>query len=336
MDLTYDEIERYLACVFSGVKYIYVEDDLLLVFKFPTNEIKQRANLMYDRSFDEAIKKGMLPIKKLEELIEKRNLISSNDLIKLSKLKGQLEAQEVLLGKTTRVKANQERIKQAINRIKIEIRNIEFKKSSKLFVSAENKAEEDRTFYICSKCVFNETGDLFWPTYTNALKENRLGLKDKILLEYLKFYSGFPINIIRTIARSSLWRIRYISSMKTSEPLFGVPTSCYTTDQLNLAYWSNYYQNIYDMLPEDRPSELTIDDDDALDAYMKKFYEERNREEASRKSKSKNSGKLSAFDSEEVIVTRAHELYQDIKYDTPKEAQKLKDRVDIKKRTRRR
>ena len=334
MGLTYDEIEQYLVGIFSGKAYVYV-DDFLLVFKYPTNEIKQRANLVYERSFTKAVKEGMLPAVELEKLVEKRNIITVEELNKLKKLKGQLEAQEIILGKTTRVKANQDRIKQVINRLRHEIRQIEFKKSSKLLMSAETKAEEDKTFYVCSSCVYTEEDVLFWPSYKSALKETRLDLKDRILLKYLRFYSGLPVSIIRSIARSNIWRIRYVNSIKTSDPLFGVPTSKYTTDQLNLSYWSNYYQNIYEMLPEDRPSDIVIEDDDALDAYMKTFYEERNKEEAHRKHVNKRSGKLSAFDSEEVIITRSHELYEDIEYDTPREAQKIKDRVDLKKRTRR-
>jgi hypothetical protein len=334
MSLTYDALEHYLARVFSGTEYIYIED-FLLVFKFPSNELKQKAQLFYQRSFDSAVKDGMLPMVDLEKLVERRNLISVNDVKQLSKLKSQLEAQEILLGKTTRVKANQERIKQVINRLRTDIRQIEFKKNSKLLMSAETKAEEEKTFYVCSQCVYNEDGTLFWPSFKDAQKEKRLGLREKILINYLRYYSGLPAHVIREVARSGIWRIRYINSIKTSDPLFGVPASCYTTDQLNLVYWSNFYQNIYEMMPEDRPSDMIIDDDEALDAFMKTFYEERNREEASRKSKSKRSGKLSAFDSEEVIITKAHELYQDIEYDTPREAQKLKDRVDIKKRTKR-
>jgi len=334
MSLTYDGIEKYLTQIFTGIGYSYV-DGFLLIFKFPSNEIKQRAQLIYERAFEDAVKSGMLPTEQLEKLVEARNLITVEEIKRLQKLKSQLEAQEILLGKTTRVKANQERIKQVINRLRTEIRQIEFKKSSKLLMSAETKAEEDRTFYVCSRCVYNEDDSLFWPSFDAAKKETRLDLKDNILIAYLRFYSGLPVDVIREIARSGLWRIRYINSMKTSDPLFGVPTSCYTTDQINLSYWSNYYQNIYEMMPEDRPSDLVIEDDDALDAYMKGFYEERTREEAARRSKNKRSGKLSAFDSEEVIVTRSHELYQDIEYDTPREAQKLKDRVDIKKRTKR-
>jgi hypothetical protein len=89
------------------------------------------------------------------------------------------------------------------------------------------------------------------------------------------------------------------------------------------------------MMPEDRPSDLIVEDDDALDAYMKSYYDEKTKEDAARKSKASNTGRLSAFDNEEVIVTRSNELYEDIKYDKPREAQRIKDRVDIKKKTRR-
>jgi hypothetical protein len=334
MSLTHEEIEQYLSMVFLDKRYSYIDDNLLVVFKFPSHSIKQKANLLYKRSFESAVNQGMLPNSELITLVEKRNIITELDKLTLKKLESQLEAQNVLLSKTTRVKANQERIKGAIRRLKHEIREIEFKRSSKLMLSAETKAEEDKTFYTCSQCVYlDDEKTLYWPSYEDALKENKITLKDKILLGFIRFYSGFSSTIIRELARSSLWRIRYINSVKTSDPLFGVPTSDYTTDQLNLVYWANYYQNIYEMMAEDRPSDIVIEDDDALDAYMKAFYGERNRQEAERKHKHKRSGKLSAFDAEEVIVTRSHELYEDIEYDQPREAQKLKERNDIRKRT---
>lgn len=333
MSLTFEEIEQHLSYIFNGKKYLYIEDDLF-IFRFPSNDIKQRAEAVYRKAYKEAVASGMLPVAELEKLLEQRNLISSEDKNKVIKLKSQLTAQEILLGKTTIVKANQDRIKKVIYRLRTEIYNIEYAKKSKLLLSAENKAEEDRTFFICSNCVFDEYDRAFWPDYKEALKEDRLALKDDILINYLRFYSGLSTSIIRSLARSNTWRIRYVTSMKTSDSLFGVPTSDYTTDQLNLVYWSNYYQNIYEMMPEDRPSDIVIEDDESLDAYMKAFYEERNKDNAFRKGKSRRPGKLSAFDADEVIVTSSHELYQDIEYDKPREAQKLKDRVDIKKKTR--
>lgn len=335
MSLTYDEVEKFLTRIFTGCEYKSI-DNQLLVFKFPSHKIKQKSNLVYQKSFDSAVKQGILPIAELEALVEKRNVITPDDKRNIKKLESQIEAQEQLLAKTTRVKANQDRIKGVIQRLKQELREIDYKRTSKLLMSAENKAEEDKTFYVCSKCVYKEDEEtLLWSSYEAALKENNIEFKDKVLLAFLKFYSGFPVTTVRALARSNLWRIRYINSMKTSDPLFGVPTSEYSTDQLNIVYWSNYYQNIYEMMPEDRPSDIVIDDDDALDAYMKAFYEERNRQDAERRHRSNRSGKLSAFDAEEVIVTRSHELYEDIEYDSPREAQKLKDRTDVRKRTKR-
>jgi hypothetical protein len=335
MSLTFDELEGFLTKIFTGIEFTTVKDKVI-VFRHPDNLIKQRANFVQDKSFEDAKKQGLLPSKDLEALIEKRNLIPKEEIERLKKLKSQLEAQEVLLSKTTRVKANQDRIKEIILKIRTEIREIEYKRNSKLLMSAETKAEEDKTFFICSQCSSYEDGTLVWPSYEAALKETDLEFKDLILLNYVRFYGGLPTRIIRQIARSSVWRIRYVNSMKTSEPLLGVPASNYDINQINLVYWSNFYQNIYEMMPEDRPSDMVIDDDDSLDAYMKAYYEERTREDAARRSKAKTPGKLSAFDAEEVIVTRANELYQDIEYDTPREAQKLKERTDIRKKTRRR
>ena len=141
MSESFDDIEHYLVYICTGVKYLYL-DDLFFVFGFPDNKDRQRANLIYDESFDKAVRNGILPVKQLEELVEKRNIITEEEIKKLNKLKSQLEGQEVLLGKTTRVKANQDRIKQVINRLKHEIMEIEFKKSSKLLMSAETKARK--------------------------------------------------------------------------------------------------------------------------------------------------------------------------------------------------
>jgi len=336
MDISENDLEAYLYKIFVGYDYRYVQKgsgEILLKFKHPDIDTKVEAQFIYDRAYKEALSLGMLPVEKLAELIDKRQIFSEANKKRLSKLESQLEAQQFLLSKTTKVKANRDRIKEIIGKLTSEITELRFKKTSKLAMSVENKAEEERSFFLCSACTHNEDGILYWPCYQDALNETDLILKDNILYEFIKFYGGINTTIIRELARSNIWRIRYINSQKTSDPLFGVPTSKYTVDMLHLTYWSSYYQNIYEMLPEDRPSDLIIEDDTALDAFMKSYYEERNREDASRRSKHQNKGQLSAFNNEEVIVTRSNELYEDIEYNKPREAQRIKDRADIKKRT---
>jgi len=333
--LSDDDVEKYIIKISTGTKLDIINNEIIL-FKYPDNNLKLKTDIFYDISYKKAIKDGLLDRAALEDLIEKRNLFSADEQKQLDKLNSRLEGQQILLGKTTRVKANQDRIKKVIEELNTKILQLTYKKKSKLMMSAEVKANEERSLYLCWASTFNEeTSELYWKTYQDFNRTTEIEFREKVLSSFLDFYSGIYTDKIRYIARHNLWRIRYVNSQKVGEQLFGVPSANYTTDMLSLVYWSNYYDNIYQMMPEDRPGDLIIEDDDALDAYMKSFYEERTREDATRRSKHKNPGKLSAFDSEEVIVTASNELWHDIDYDKPREAQKLKDRTDIKKRTKR-
>lgn len=339
MELSYEEVDSYLLKIFTGQEIKNItkgSEEVYVLFKQPSTQIRLRASLVYDKAYTLALKEGLYPISELEKLLEKRGVYTEEDVAAVDKLKSKLEAQEVLLSKTTKVKANSDRIRNVISKIKDQIHEIEYKKNSRLIMSAETKADEERHNYLCWACTYDELGTALYWTNTDALViESDQVFKIKLMNAFLRFYHGVDMRNVRFIARHNLWRIRYVHSQKVAEPLFGVPTVEYSNDQLNLVYWSNYYSNIYDMMPEDRPSDDVIEDDAALDAYMTEHYKERSREAASKKDNKQHRGQMSAFDKEEVIVTRSNELYEDIKYDKPREAQKIKDRTDIKKRTRR-
>lgn len=324
-------IEKTITAISIGQSTQLIDDEIV-IFKFPPNNIRQLSEVLYDKEYKEAIKNGLLDKKSLEKLIKERNLFSAEDSKQLDSLNSKLEGQRVLLSKTVLVKANQERIKKVIEELQQEIFKLTYKKTSKLSMSAEVKANEERILYLCWASTYDADDKIFWNSYKTFKTTTNFDFRDKVITLFSKFYSGVPTKTIRYIARSNMWRLRYITSQKTGEALFGVPTVNYTTDMLNLVYWSNYYDNIYQMMPEDRPTDLIIEDDDALDAYMKSYYEERNKEDAARRSKKRTPGKLSAFNSEEVIVTASNELWREIDYDKPKEAQKIKEKLDMKKR----
>lgn len=333
MSLTHEELEKYIEQVCSSAKIVCLGSGDF-VFKYPTTMISMKARLIYEAEYQKAIQEGLLPYKEMKKLIEERHLISESDQKALSSLKSKLGGQKVLLAKTTRVRANQDRIKKVIEELEIQIREIEYKERSKLTMTAETKAEEAKLLYLCWACTYNfTTEELQWKSDKEFMKESNFVLRQDIISEFMSFYSGVSTTIIREIARSSLWRIRYITSVKTSDQLFGRATTEYSGDMLNLAYWSHFYQNIYEMMPDDQPPQDIIEDDMALDAYMEAYYKERSNDNAARRFKKRmGSGRLSAFDSQEVIVTRANELYEDIEYDKPREAQAIKDRTLIKKK----
>jgi len=334
MDLTHEEMEKYLEQISSGTKIIDI-DDKIIIFKYPNTRTWMMARRIYDKEYKDALTEGLLPVEDMRKIIQDRGIITEKEQRDLSSLESKLEGQKVLLAKTTKVKANQDRIKGIIHELEDKIRIIRYKEQSKLTMTAETKAEEAKLLYLCWTSSYGFlTDNLYWNTSEDFLGETDLTFRQKVMSEFILFYSGINTTHIRAIARSNIWRIRYVTSLKTSEPLFGVPTSNYTNDMLNLSYWSHYYQNIYEMMPEDQPSESIIEDDEALDAYLSNYYEERKQETATRKHKNRNpNSKLSAFDKDEVIVTQSHELYEDIEYTKPREAQVVKDRNMIKKRT---
>jgi hypothetical protein len=326
MELLYEELDAYIELICAGIKIVSV-DNQDIFFKHPNALTLVKARRVYELEMISSKKDGLLTNDEMRKIISERNLITSEERLSLNTLKSKLEAQRILLGKTVNVKANQDRLKKIIDDLQNKIYAIESKERSKLAMTAETRSDESKLLYLCWACSYkiDNSDELFWNKYEDFTNEPNLLFRQKIVSEFLSFYSGIKTPIIRAVSRSNLWRIRYVTSLKTSEPLFGVPTSEYSNDQLNLAYWSHYYQSIYEMMPEDQPPDHIISDDDALDAYLKNFYDERTKDTAYRKTKQKRLGKLSAFDQQQVIVTRSNELYEDIKYDTPRESQLIKE-----------
>ena len=336
MQLTYEEVEEYLKSISVRSKIVDI-DSKVLIFKYPSVKLRMYSRRIYKSEFDKAIEEEMLTNDQMSDLIKKRNLVSDADRAKLSKLESQIEAQRVLLAKTTRVKANQDRIKGILQDLESKKAIIENKERSKFAMTAETRAEEAKVLYLCYGSTFTlETDELYWKTFDIFKQEPDYLFRQSVLSEFISFYTGIRTPIIRALARSNLWRIRYITSVKTGEDLFGVPVSDYSSDMLNLVYWSHYYQNINEMMPEDQPPDDILEDDEALDAFMKGYYGERTKDIAERKYRKSTKSKMSAFNQEEVIVARTNELFEDIEFDEPRESKAIKNKPMVKKKARRR
>lgn len=334
MEISYEEVDLLIRKIALGQGLIYLDNSFLSIY-YPNNILKIKSKQLRDFSYNSAIKDGLLPKEHLEKLILSRGIFSETDEATVERINSKISAQEILLAKTLKVRANQDRIKKTISELQNELSTLLVKKYSKLYMSADNKADEDMYGYMCSECVFNDKGERYWPTHKDFLDYRDIPSKNMIFSSFMDLMKGMDTTTIRYIARSNLWRIRYTTSLKTSEPLFGVPLVDYTSDQLSLIYWSNYYEQIYSMLTSDRPSESVIEDDEELDKFMTEYYKEMNNESSIRrdqKNKNKFNLGLSALDSDEVIITQSNSLYLDIDYDKPREAQKIKDKTDIKKK----
>jgi len=335
MKLTHEEVEEYLEFISIGSKIVDVDNKSIL-FKYPNNRLRMLSRCIYRTEYNKAISDGLLTYDQMADVIKQRNLIGESERKKLAMLESKIEAQRVLLAKTTRVKANQTRIKNIIADLERQKSIIEAKERSKFAMTADTRAEEAKILFLCYYSTFDiDTDSLYWGSLDSFKNEMNYEFRRLVLSEFIKFYTGIKTPIIRAIARSNLWRIKYVTSLKTGDSLFGVPISEYTSDMLNLVYWSHYYQNINEMMPEDQPSDDIIEDDEALDAFMQDYHNERSKDIAERKHRKGHKGSLSAFNQEEVIVTRTNELFEDIEFDEPREAAAIKNKTLVQKKTRR-
>jgi hypothetical protein len=342
LELTFEELEGYIDEISTGSKVVEIEDGnkniSVLIFQHPKSKDKLIANLIYKQIYNKAIEEGLFTNSQMKDLLEERGILKESDSRKIESIKKKLEAQRVLLAKTTKVRANKERILGVIKSLEADLKLLIWQRERNFGLTAESKAQEDKLVFLCRKYVYKSEGELLWETEEAFNLDTDSIFRTNVFTQYSMFVMGLSTDIIRLVARSNLWRIRYVTALKCGCDLFGIPAVDFSTDMTNLLYWSHFYQNVYEMI-EDQPGEDIIEDDSALDAYMENYYKEmKNKQLMNRSSKSG----IDAMNSEQVIITPSHELHKDIEYDKPREAQRLKgkevkdmpDRSPRKKRKR--
>jgi hypothetical protein len=183
-------------------------------------------------------------------------------------------------------------------------------------MTRERKADEESFLYLAWASAYTVTGERFWKTFEDFESTTSFDIRSSLLEEFAAFNVGFSSEKIRFLARHSLWRIRYVASMKTNQTLFGDNALDLTPDQLSLLYWANYYQSIYEMMPDEQPPQEIINDDAKLDEYMNSYFEQREQEKNEGKAQSRSqSKKLNAWDKgEELIITPSHPDYMKLAY----------------------
>jgi hypothetical protein len=296
---------------------------------------KLMADNEYGRSFKQAIDDGFMTVEETTKMLRSRGLLNDEEEdSKIKAIESKIAGQESILEKMVRVPYNRDRVKANIETLKKEILKILSKKEERLEYCAERKAQEEKFLYLTWRSVRDPYSmDLFWPTKEKFNTERDLILRRNVFSEYVKLYSGTDATTIRYIARSNLWRVKYITSVKTHISLFNRDLPDYSVDQQALAYWSHFYQSVYDMPSSDAPSEGIIEDDTALDAFMKSYMADKNRENTQAREKNKNRTGKTAWDFKETIVTKSNPGFKDIEYSPTIESVRNKDKnvLNVKK-----
>lgn len=320
IELTPQEIEDILEDIFSASKAVEFDDEFY-VLKHPSLKDASEARLVYRMELKRAAKAGFLSIKSAEELVQKKKLFTEEDEAKIEKIKASISDQKKVLSVTFRVPARRDRLLGIIEGLEKELVELESKRYVFNMHTQEYKAKEKQYNFLMRRNIYLPSGnELVWKTDEEFDEDCNRARQIFLYTAFAEFARGIPTKVLRYVARNPHFRLRYQNCIKTHAEMFDRSVSEYTVDMLNLLYWANYYQSIYEMMPDDAPPDAMLDDDEALDAYMEVLYKERSQARASARGRSKNStGKIkSSFDQNEVIVMKSNEMYQDVKYDKPK------------------
>jgi hypothetical protein len=327
-ELSYQEIEDYLNEITVAKKFVLI-GSCCYVLNHPTQEQIFLSRIIYKEQYTKAKEANFPTVEEAEDMVKERGLFTPEDEAKIADIRSKIEGQKKVLEKTTRVPAKRQRLVSIIKRLEREVQEVLRKKDQFIINTCEARARESQYLYLCRLNVYSFDGELLWKTKEDFEDDKNYGVQTSIYNQYVRIIGGISTETIRAIARSTLFKIKYQNSLKASTPLFSRAASEYTVDMLNLCYWGAFYQSINEMMPEDIPPDYIIEDDDALDAYMETLYKEKSNERASRRGSKQSSSKIkSAWDSQEVVVMKSNELYEDVEY--TKSKQKDTESSDVK------
>ncbi len=309
IELSFQEAEELLEGVINNKKLVQViskQGDVFVVFSHPTAQDILLSRYVRKRALMEAIKEELPSRADIEAVIEERD-IGKKDENLIAELEGKIKAQERLLN-ITKIEGRRKPIEEIIERYQKELAEIKAKNEHLFILTQEFRADEESLLYLVWAASYKLTEERYWPTFESFEAETDLFLRNSVIAQFSKFNRGLSLKEIRFLSRHVLWRIRYTAGLKIGGPLFPGGLQDLTTDQQSLLYWSNYYQSIYEMLPDEQPADEIIQDDEALDAYMEAYFKKRELEknEGRLKRRSGGKGKLSSENSAEVIITSNH------------------------------
>jgi hypothetical protein len=128
--------------------------------------------------------------------------------------------------------------------------------------SAESRAEEVRVNYYVARCTLG--GEMFdtpvWRDWHEFLDSTDRWMIHDARKAYLRVSQGLPIRIIRAISRTPEWRARWRSVKESNSALFDGSAVSWDRNKLNIIYWSDFYDTVYQH-PECPPEEVVANDD---------------------------------------------------------------------------
>lgn len=312
------ELQKHLDEIVSGERFFDVEHEDTLrcfLFRYPDKKGMQLSEVQQARAAFKARKGNIKTEEEMLQVIKDRKIWTEEDDEAVAEIKEKIDKWKAKLVDPDVKGTAKDYAAQLIEKLENDSWAIEVKKERMLVHTVERKSRQEKYNYLLWYCTTDlDTGERLSKDYLTLSDLIEERLRNDLLSEFLKFLAGHSTEEVRYLARNNLWRVNYVSATKANMPLFPRAVTELTPDQLNLIWWSSYYQSIYELLPEDQPEDWVIEDDELLDKHMAELHKERTKDNQSRRSERKF-GTSTAMKMKEALVFRSHPDYQRLQYD---------------------
>lgn len=133
--------------------------------------------------------------------------------------------------------------------------------SNTLEYLANNRASS----YLIYKSFKTLDNNVLWKSF-NDLENDDPDFINELIQLLVQYTSPLNERELRTLARNSIWRIRWSTCKRTPFELFHRHLPSISQDQFLLIYWSQIYDMAYESM--DRPPDHVIDDDVKFDTWL--------------------------------------------------------------------
>lgn len=261
-------------------------NDIIIVFRPPSVEDKNCSHFIYDNEFQKAVAYNIPTEKKLIEIAKANGMWSEYEDSYINKYDEIMEYAKKQLSESISV-VGKKNIEKQIKQSEEIREKIQKKYQDIVSKSAEAIAREATVVYLISKTTYYfNTNKLLFDNINNTTDEFLLWNVVKAFLDTNKILDA---TLIRRVARSSPWRVRWNVGKENVATIFGSEVQNLSETQLHLVYWSQIYDSVYQSM--ECPPDEVIEDNNKLDVWIKEQSEKRNTEKINRDLDKKSASK---------------------------------------------
>ena len=266
------EKEYYLQWIIAD--YTPFEFDAKSYFiTTPSRENRFLAERFYMSIYDDAIKNGLYDKSGINKLLNKNNLWSDDKENTLNKLINDLEDIKLWIYENYNNTSKRNQFKLALKDSQDYIEKLLKEKQSFDMYDARYVAMLAKQHYLMGSSIFRRKNKPLFRNWWASQDDDIVQYTYKVMSDY-----SLSDKEYRELARSSSWRNTW-SARKSVGNLLGKSSVDLSPQQKQIITWSNVYDSVFKH--SDCPSDVIIEDDDALDGWM--IFQRRKRDKETNK-----------------------------------------------------